>query len=109
MDCSFLYVILKSIYSCNESAWREAVLFISSWFLTAQKQVGQDQYGIFGADAVTDILRVVLIPMPVSENAFKAAKNAGIGKYTSLCTNPIPCDLLAAQLYLASSQLAQLV
>ncbi len=43
------------------------------------------------------LTRVVLIPMPVWENAADTVKNAGIGvaEYSSLCTYQIPCNLLA--------------
>ncbi len=42
--------------------------------------------------------RVVPIPIPVSENASDTADIAGINivEYASLCTDLIPCDLLAA-------------
>ncbi len=40
--------------------------------------------------------RVVMIPIPVSENASAITKNAGIciGEYASLCTNQIPSNLV---------------
>ncbi len=52
--------------------------------------------------------RVVPIAIPVSENASNTAENAGIclGEYTNLCTDPVPCDLLAVKRYPATSQLA---
>ncbi len=50
--------------------------------------------------------RVVPIPIPVSGNAAGTAKNAGncISVYASLCTNQIPCHLLATKWYLATSR-----
>ncbi len=43
-----------------------------------------------------------VVPIPVSENA------SDIDKYASLCTYSIPCDLLTAKQYPATSPLAQL-
>ncbi len=49
-----------------------------------------------------------LIPVPVLENTSDPAENAGIisGRYPSLRTDPIPCDLLAAKHQTAAFQLA---
>ncbi len=46
---------------------------------------------------------------PESENAADVAENVGIsiGEYASLCTNQIPCNLLAAKRYPAVFQIAQ--
>ncbi len=51
-------------------------------------------------------IRVVLIPILVFKNFSNIAK-AGIGirEYTSLCTDPIACDLLAAKRYRTTSWL----
>ncbi len=52
------------------------------------------------------ICRVVpiLILILVSENALDTAENAGIGirEYATLCTDLIPCDLFAVELYAVS-------
>ncbi len=58
-------------------------------------------------DGLTCTTRLVPMPIPVSESASDITENAGIGisEYASLCTNPIPCDLLAAKWYPATSQL----
>ncbi len=44
-------------------------------------------------------VRVVLIPIPVLENATDTAEKTGINEYANLCTNQIPCNLEAAQRY----------
>ncbi len=58
--------------------------------------------------ALTFTYRGVMIPTSVLENVSDSTKNAGIriDRYTSLCTDLIPCDLLAAKKYQATSQLA---
>ncbi len=42
-----------------------------------------------------ELIRVVPLLIPVSENAADTTENAGIGigEYTSLCTNQMPCNL----------------
>ncbi len=54
------------------------------------------------------LCRVVPIQIPVLQNLSNTAESAGISiiKYISLCTDPIPCCLLAAEQYPATSQLA---
>ncbi len=49
-----------------------------------------------------------VVPLPVSVNASNTTENTGmgIGKYQSE-HQPIPCDLLVAKRYPATSQLAQ--
>ncbi len=55
-------------------------------------------------------IRVVPIPIPVSENAADTAEIAGMGisEYASLCTNQVPCYLWAMKQYPATFQSAQL-
>ncbi len=48
------------------------------------------------------------VPIPVSENASNTNETAGMGKYGSHCTDPTPCDLLAAERHQANSKLAWL-
>ncbi len=57
---------------------------------------------------VNESVRVVPIPIPVSENVSSVAEIVGIGfgKAPQSGTDPIPCDLLVSKWYPVTSPLA---
>ncbi len=91
MTTTLLWLIFKiCLFSRKQKVWgREKRQFREF------RESGNYSEKDFSWDLLIGRIRVVLIPIPVSENTVHTAKNACVGEHANLCTNQIPCNLLA--------------